>query len=79
MVLVLTTLAVVDGVFLAAVGPVVDFAPLVVGAAPVAFFSLTLLLEARAPAVPIVFLEEAEVGVFFLSRAGVDFLATPLV
>lgn len=79
MVLVLTPLAVVDGVFLAAVGPVVDFAPLVAGAAPVVFFSPTLLLEAATLAVPVGFLAGAEVGMLFLSGVGVDFLATPLV
>lgn len=77
----LTPLAFVDGVFLAAVVPVVDFAPLVAGAAPVAFFSDTLanVLEAGAPAVPVGFFDEAEVRVLFLSAAGVVFLATPLV
>lgn len=76
----MTPLAVVDGVFLAAVVPVVDFAPLVAGAAPGAFFSPTLLLEAGAgPAVPVGFLEGAVVGVLFLTAAGGVFLATPLV
>lgn len=72
--LVLTSLAVV--VFLVAV--VVDFAPLV---AVEAFFSPTLaaVLEAGAPAVPVGFLEGAEVVLLFLSGAGVVFLATPLV
>lgn len=78
----MTPLAVVDGVFLAAVVPVVDFAPLVAGEAPVAFFSPTLLLETGAPAVPVGFLEGAVVGVVvvvFLTAAGGVFLATPLV
>lgn len=76
----LTPLAVVDGVFLAAV-PVADFALLVFGPVPVAFFSPTLVvvLEAGAPAVPVGFLDRAEVGVLFLSAAGVVFFATPLV
>lgn len=46
LVLLLMPFAVVDGVFLAAVVPVVNFAPLVAGADPTAFFSPTLLLDA---------------------------------
>lgn len=74
----LTPFAVVDVVFLAAVVPVIGFAPLV--ATPVAFFSPTfaaVLLAVAAPVVPVGFLEGAEVVVLFLS-AGV-FFATPLV
>lgn len=76
----LTPLVVVEGVFLAAV-PVPDFALLVLGPVPVAFFSPTLVavLEAGAPAVPAGFLDGAEVRVLFLSAAGVVFFATPLV
>lgn len=72
-VLVLTPLAVVDGVFLAAVVPVIDFAPLVARAVPVAFFSPTLL------AGPVGFLAGAVVGVLFFTAADGAFLATPLV
>lgn len=75
----MTPLADVDGVFLAAVVPVIDFAPLVAGAAPVGFFSPTLLLGAGAAAGPVGFLVEAVVGVVFLTAAGGVFLATPLV
>lgn len=73
----LTPLAVVDGVFLAAVVPVIGFAPLV--AVPVDFFSATLLLEAGVPTGPVGFLVEAVVGVLFLTAAGGAFLASPLV
>lgn len=75
----MTPLAVVDGVFLAAVVPVIDFAPLVAGAAPVAFFSPTLVLEAGAEVVPVGFLAGAGVGVVFFTAAGGVFFATPLV
>lgn len=78
-VLVLTPLEVVDGGFLAAVVPVIDFAPLVAEAGPVAFFSPTLLLAAGAAAGPVGFLAGAVVGVLFLTAAGGVFLATPLV
>lgn len=78
-VLVLTPLAAVGAVFLAAVVPVIGFAPLVAGEAPVGFFSPTLLLEAGAGAVPVGFLEGAGVGVLFLTAAGAGFLAAPLV
>lgn len=79
--LVLTPFAVVDGVFLTAAVPVVDFAPLVAGEGPVAFFSPTfaVVLEAGAPAVPVGFLVDADAVVLFLSRAGVAFFAMPLV
>lgn len=78
-VLVLTPFAFVDVVFLAAAVPVVDFAPLVAGAAPVAFFSATLVLVSGAPAGPVGFLVGAVVGVLFLTAAGGAFFATPLV
>lgn len=74
-VLVLTPL--VGAVFLGAAVPVIGFAPLVARAAPVAFFSPTLLLGAGAETVG--FLEAAEAGVLFFSRVGVAFFATPLV
>lgn len=74
----MTSFAAVDGVFLAAV-PVIDFAPLVAGAAPVVFFSPTLLLEAGAPVRPVGFLVAAVVGVLFLTATGGVFLDTPLV
>lgn len=79
MLLLLTPLTGVDEVFLAAVVPVADFAPLVVGAAPAAFFSPTLFLDAGAPAGPVGFLVGAVVGVLFLTAAVGVFLATPLV
>lgn len=62
-----------------AVVPVIDFAPLVAGAAPVVFFSPTLLLEAGTAVGPVGFLMAAVVGVLFLTAAGGVFLATPLV
>lgn len=76
-VLVLTPLAVLDGIFL--VVPVVDFAPSVAREAAAVFFSATfvVLFDAGAPVVPVGFL--AVVGVVFLSEAGVVFLVTPLV
>lgn len=77
----MTLLTAVDGVFLAAGAPVVDFAVLAADAGPVVFFSPTLpvLLETGAPAVPAGFLEDAEVGVLLFSTGGVVFFATPLV
>lgn len=83
--LVLTSLAAADDVFFVAVVPLADFTPLVVAeagrAVPAGFFSPTLaeVLEAGAPAVPVGFLEAAEVGVLFLSGVAEVFLATPLV
>lgn len=77
----LTPLGALVGVFLAAGAPVVNFALLLAGRVPEAFFSPTLVvaLEAGAPAVPGGFLVEAEVGVAFFSAVGAAFLATPLV
>lgn len=76
---VLTPVAVADAVFLAAVVvPVIDFASLV-AEVPVGFFSPTLLLEARAGVVPVVFLIGAGIGAIFFTAAGAVFFATPLV
>lgn len=71
----MTPIAVAGAVFLAAVVvPVIDFAPL---AAPVGFFSPTLILGAEA--VPVGFLAGAGVGAVFFTAAGAVFFATPLV
>lgn len=70
----MTPLATLDGVFLTAVEPLVDFAPLVVGKAPGGFFSPTLLFKAGA----VGFLGTKD-ALLFLSSGGVVFFATPLV
>lgn len=76
-----TPLAVPDVVFLAAGAPVVDFVLLVAGRVPGALFSPTLVvvLEVGVAAAPVGFLVAVEVGVLFLSAAGVVFLMTPFV
>lgn len=75
----MTTFEVVDGVFLAAVFPVTNLAPLVAGEAPVVLFSPTLVLKAGAAVGPVVFLVAVGVGVLLLTTAAGVFLATPLL
>lgn len=75
-------LLLVDGDFVAAVGPVV-FAPLAADGAPVVFFSATLVFKAGVPVELVDVLVAAEVGVLlFLATAvvaGAFLDATPLV